>query len=470
MEDSMKHVGLIFSEFVKIAKSASPWWKGKKFRHPKTSNFVVFKSLPPDEQRRLNALHKEKSKKKEERLARRKARLERRKERAKLRAEKRKLRAEKKKERARKLKEKANIKPDTHPTYFTQDGKRLYTHHGYRTDVALNLNPEWDSSTDNTHYATQVIGKSKKSGNPIKQYYYTENYIKKHQKAKFANNIRFHEILPQIREKIKTDLTSEEPRRKVYATAIALVDQAAMRIGNKKSEKNDVYGLHNLNVKHLKLDGNNIELTYTGKDEQPQHHSFKVSDVIRSNIAELIAGKNADDPIFTWKKKDQSLRITPRLVNRYLKQELGSNVTVHHFRHHHGSLMAQKYLNDIDPTKMSKKQIKGSVREACEYVSEYLGNTANVAKRHYIDPAIFQKFYKRANMTTTKKAASSVAEVNRIAAKPEKEFRFVVSDDFTGTTPDENEFYESMITTKLEDLIPYEDVDFESMDFESSKE
>lgn len=464
MEDKMKHVGLIFNEFYKIAASTDPWWKGKKFTHPKTNNSVVFKSLPPEEQRRLNALHKEKSKKKEERLTRRKERLERRKEKAKLRAEKRKLRAQKKKDRAQKKKEKLNIKPETHPTYFTQDGKRLHTHRGYRPDIALSINPEWNPSTDNTHYATQVIGKSKKTGNAIKQYYYTENYIKKHEKIKFANNIRFHEMLPRIREKIKTDLTSEEPRRRVYATAIALVDQAAMRIGNKQSEKNDVFGLHNLNVKHLKLDGNNVELTYTGKDEQPQHHSFTVSDVIRSNIAELIADKKPDDPIFTWEKKGKKLRITPRLVNRYLRQELGSNVTVHHFRHHHGSLMAQKFLDDIDPSKMSKTQIKKSVREACEYVSEYLGNTANVAKRHYIDPAIFQKFYKKAGMNP-KKAAEVVTGINKAAAH-----KLVVTDDFTGTTPDENDFYESMITTKLEDLIPYEDIDFEGMDFESDKE
>jgi len=55
----MKHLLQIQSEFVKEAA----WWSGMKFRHPESNNLVKFRSLPIEKQKRLNILHKEKSKK-----------------------------------------------------------------------------------------------------------------------------------------------------------------------------------------------------------------------------------------------------------------------------------------------------------------------------------------------------------------------------------------------------------------------
>jgi DNA topoisomerase IB len=237
-----------------------------------------------------------------------------------------------------------------------------------------------------------------------------------------------------------------------------------MRIGNKKSEENDVRGLHNLQLKHMTIHDNEITLAYVGKKMQSQKHTFEVSDALKKNISELTEGKGPEDPIFTWNKDGKQIRIAPRRVNDYLKDQLGSNVTVHHFRHHHGSQRAEKYLNDVshDPSgnlmKMSIGQVKQAVREALVVTSDYLGNTPNVAKKHYIDPTIFEEFFKKMGVNPKEmRNAMKALGLNKTAKSEFDQNQFSVRDDISGTTPDEDSFYERMGEVVLEDLEPIEE-------------
>jgi len=447
----MKHTSQISTEFVKIAKA---WWEGKMFRHPDTNNRVKFKSLPIEEQRRLNAQHekeqteekpKSKAERRKERLKRKKERLERKKERLR----KKKEREKRKKEKAKARREKAKAKkvtPKTHPNFYTEDGKRLNTVKGYNTEIPLDINPKWDPKTDNAFYATQDNPKTK-SG---KDYFYTMDYIKRKGKEKFAKNQRFGQMLPKIRKRYAKDLVSKDPRKRAYATAIALVDQSACRIGNKGSEEaDDVRGLHNLQAKHVTMDGNNVTFSYIGKKKVHQEHSFEVDDVIKKNLEELLKDKSDDDSVFEFEKKGKMQRITPRFVNRYLRFNLKSPVTVHHFRHYHGTRLAQEYLDELDPQKFSKTQMQKSIDSAAETVSEFLGNTKNVAKKHYIDPTVFENFYKRAGMKMPKKKAASDEKMKKESAS---KFNFNTTSAPKEVTEQEENFNNWMSGLNLDDL------------------
>lgn len=444
----MKHIATINAEFVKLAKT---WWEGQKFRHPQTRHLVNFKSLPIEEQRRLNALHK-KQLKKDERLERKKQRLQRRKDRALRKKERLKRKSEKAKLKKQKRLERAKTKivtPATHPNFFTKDGVRLNTTRGIRLDRPVNYNPAWSKDNDNAFYAWQPTPTKKNKEH--RDYYYTVNYMKKTNREKFAKNKRFGELLPGIRTKYNNGLSSQDERTKIYCTAIALVDQCACRIGNKGSEEVDnVRGLHNLQVQHMKIIDNKVELSYPGKKKVDQHHEFTVDETIKKNLMELIKDKSKKDPIFTWTKRDKLIRIAPRQVNRFLRYKLKSPVTVHHFRHFHGTRIANEYLSDIDPAKFSKSAIKRAVDDAAIRVAVFLGNTKGVAKKHYIDPAVFESFYKRAGLKM-KKAANTEDDV----VKENKfDFQFgVVSDPKTSES--ETNFTDWMSNLKLEELDEY---------------
>jgi len=434
-----KHFAQICDDFLRIAAS---WWSGKTFTHPTTRHKVKFKSLPIEEQKRLNALHKKKTQKPVDK--------------AKLRAlrqkEKEQRRKQRQEEKEKKIKD---IKPETHPNFFTDDGVRLDTTHGIRTDWKVEKNPVWNAERDNTYYAFDENPKTKR-----KTYYYTENYVKTHKKVKFANVKRFMGLLSGIREKYMKDLTSSEPRKRAYSTAIALVDKCAMRVGNKKSEQNDVRGLHNLQVKHMKINGNQVVLNYTGKDKVEQHHKFNVDDTIKNNLANLVEGKQSDDPIFTFEKLGRIKRITPRFVNRYLKNDLGANVTVHKFRHANGTRIAKEYLDSVDTNKMNATSIKLALSDAINKVADFLGNTPGAAKKHYIDTTIFEDFLKRGNFKVKLKDVLKGVEASAGAMKKTaSEFVYSATSTDSSLTPEEQKFTDDINEIKLEELQPYEDLE-----------
>lgn len=438
----MKHLSRICTEFAKFAKQTKAWWSGKKFRHPDTNNFVQFKSLPLEEQKRLNALHDKKitdvKKKDKDRLEGLSERQQRR--------EQKRLEKEKKQEAFK------NMTPETHPNFFTHDGKRLNTVRGFLPNVKVHLNPEWTPEKDDTYYAKQF---NPKNDRPL--HFYTEDYIKRHDKVKFANNQRFNALLPKIREKYTEDLKSDDPRNKVYATAVALVDKAAMRIGNKKSEEDDVRGLHNLQKQHMSISGNKVTIAYTGKKKVSQKHEFEVDGILKNNLEGLLKDKGAEDPVFTWNKNGEDIRIAPTYVNRYLRYRLGSNVSIHHFRHHHGSMIAKEYLDKIDPSKMSDNQMKQTVKDAAIIVSDFLGNTPAVAKKHYIDPAVFEDFYSRRGKKMKTASSNEVLKTANTFT-----FTFKVDTSSTGLSDREQAFGDNLGAIKLEDLQPFENIDFEN--------
>lgn len=421
----MKHIAKIATEFLKIITAEStPWWTGKSFNNPETNNRVRFKSLPIEEQKRLNALHREKVQAVQDK---KKQKVQKRKDRELIKKKRVEEKLKAKKDKAeQKAKEIASITPETHPNYFTKDGKRLSTTRGFDPKKEVLYNPDWNSKKDDTYYAKQFQRKDKK-GRDVYLHFYTDDYIKKFKKEKFARNKKFGEMLPDIRQKYAQDLKSPEERTRVYSTAVALVDQCACRIGNKGSEEDDVRGLHNLQVKHIKMNGNDVNLSYVGKDKQQQNHQFKVDDSIKKNLNELIKDKKPEDPIFTWNKQGENIRIAPKYVNRYLKRQLKAPVTVHKFRTYHATRIAKEEFDSMTPLKFSEREMERSVKNAMTVVSDFLGNTPNVARKHYVDPTVIQDFYKKAGMKMPTKFASTKKIAFEATSNPnlsDKELKF----------------------------------------------
>ena len=109
---------------------------------------------------------------------------------------------------------------------------------------------------------------------------------------------------------------------------------------------------------------------------------------------------------------------------------------------------------------MNKNQLKDAVKDASLFVSEYLGNTPAVARKHYIDPAVFEEFYAKAGM----KMKDASNNITNKTASSENAFTFKVL-QLTGKTPEEEKFNDDLWAIKLEDLQPYEDIDFENGEF-----
>lgn len=130
----------------------------------------------------------------------------------------------------------------------------------------LSIPPAWSDvricPSDNGHI--QAIGFDDKGR---KQYLYHSDWISHQQQNKFNSMIRFGEILPKLRRTVYRHMIEEElTRKRILATAVWLLENTFIRIGNKSYERdNDSYGLTTLRGKHVKVRGNTIKFNFKGK-------------------------------------------------------------------------------------------------------------------------------------------------------------------------------------------------------------
>jgi DNA topoisomerase-1 len=79
------------------------------------------------------------------------------------------------------------------------------------------------------------------------------------------------------------------------------------------------------------------------------------------------------------------------MVNRYLREAAGRDVTAKDFRTWHGTVCAAQELNVCGPAS-SKTQAKRNVVAATKAVSARLGNRPATCRKHYIHPAVVELY------------------------------------------------------------------------------
>jgi len=195
-----------------------------------------------------------------------------------------------------------------------------------------------------------------------------------HSKFKSESDIKKFELARKLKRKIggirKTidkELTHSELSIKQVATALYLIDNLALRVGNEKGEDAgaDTVGVTSLRVEHIFFhDKNTIELDFLGKDSIRYNNSHVVSDQVYKNLKQFTNGKNKKDDLFD--------KIDSSLVNKYL-QSFMKDLTAKVFRTYNASNLFQKELNKID-----KKVNDGVLTE--DNINELLNlyNNANI--------------------------------------------------------------------------------------------
>src|SRR6266487_3716815 len=100
-----------------------------------------------------------------------------------------------------------------------------------------------------------------------KQYRYHERWREVRDEAKYGRLTDFARALPRIRERVDADLARPGiPRERVLATAIRILEETFMRVGNVEyARANGSFGLTTLRAKHVDVDGSRIVFRFRGK-------------------------------------------------------------------------------------------------------------------------------------------------------------------------------------------------------------
>ncbi len=227
--------------------------------------------------------------------------------------------------------------------------------------------------------------------NNRKQYRYHPQWEKFRAETKFHRLYEFGKALPLLRRRIKKDL--KEPgltEKKVIATAINLMEQTFIRVGNNGYEKlYGSYGLTTLKDKHVKIKNEDIRFCFVGK--KGVEHSITIKDKMLARIVRQCRDIPGQELFQYYTAEGKKKCIDSGMVNSYIKETTGAEFTAKDFRTWAGSLQALQCFRELGkPAK--KSDIRKNIITVLDIVSNKLGNTRSICKKYYIHPCLLQLY------------------------------------------------------------------------------
>jgi len=286
--------------------------------------------------------------------------------------------------------------PSTMFKYYTTAGLELNTAPG----TEVEMNPKYNPKTDDTFYCKHI---PRRSADGVVKYIQTYQYMSKSLSNRDVIVSKVAEVIEDVRQTWSKDLKGKDHNRKMIAAICKLCDLTYARIGNKDSEKErDVFGLHILLKKHLKITSSGITISYQGKDKVIQSH--KVSDpVIVSLLKKLMEKFKANDHIFV--RKDGK-PFSEKAINEYLLS-IGFPDTFHLIRKYHGNRIFAEALVRVRG-KFDKDKAKNLFYSMVDAVAKELGNTRGASMRSYINVNLIIQFWNKVKQPMPKDVATTV--------------------------------------------------------------
>jgi DNA topoisomerase I len=224
-----------------------------------------------------------------------------------------------------------------------------------------------------------------------KQYRYHPLWQTLRNETKFHRMYEFGKLLPSMRIKLEEDFSKKDlNEEKVLATVVSLMERTYIRIGNSDYEKlYGSYGLTTLKDKHVKIEGDQIRFSFTGKKGINQDINLRNKKLAKAvKACRDIPGKE----LFQYYDSEgQRKTIDSGMVNNYIKTATGGDFTAKDFRTWAGTLNILRSFKALGEAG-SESEAKKNIVAALDEVSRKLGNTRTVCKKYYVHPGIIKLY------------------------------------------------------------------------------
>jgi DNA topoisomerase-1 len=259
----------------------------------------------------------------------------------------------------------------------------------------------WICSIEEGHL--QAVGRDIRKR---KQYRYHPRWREVRDCTKFDRMADFAKVLPEIRRRIKLDLSKPGlTREKVLATIVRLLHTTLIRIGNEEyTKQNNSFGLTTLRDRHVNITGATVHFYFRGKSGIK--HSISVEDPHLAKIVRKLRDLPGYELFQYIDETGERRSIGSADVNEYLREITSDDFTAKDFRTWAATILAFEALCEWG-TSETKKQTKRNINQAVEKVAERLGNTVAVCKKCYIHPAVFEA-YETGRLSVVPRPASAV--------------------------------------------------------------
>jgi DNA topoisomerase I len=219
-----------------------------------------------------------------------------------------------------------------------------------------------------------------------KQYRYHERWRAERDGGKFDRLVHFAQVLPSMRRKVQQMLGETElSRQLVLATIVRLLDTTLIRVGNDQyARENGSFGLTTLRNRHVKIEGDQLRLSFRGKSGV--RHDVKVKDARVLRVVRRCMHLPGQE-LFQYRDDAGAVHaIGSGDVNDFLNELCGERFTAKDFRTWHGSVLALETLRKFCGSGGERFTVKQLLGE----VSQSLGNTPAVCRKAYVHPGVLE--------------------------------------------------------------------------------
>ena len=217
-------------------------------------------------------------------------------------------------------------------------------------DIILNLSPDAPTPEppNGGHWKERVFDPEAlwvakwqdKLGGELKYIWLADTVRHKQEREieKFDRAGELEGLIGKVRHHIEKNLTSEDIARRKVATVCWLIDNMMMRVGDEKDkDEADTVGATTLRGSHVKIEGENVNFDFLGKDSVRWVETIKPPPQVVENLRSFIGGPREE--IFSGVRSEK--------VNTFLG-EVMPGLTAKVFRTYHASRAVKKYLEALD--------------------------------------------------------------------------------------------------------------------------
>jgi DNA topoisomerase-1 len=224
-----------------------------------------------------------------------------------------------------------------------------------------------------------------------KQYRYHDAWRQTRDADKYGRLIDFGRALPRLRARIDADLSKRGlPREKVLAAVIRTMELTLIRVGNEEyARTNKSFGLTTLRDRHAKIGARKAMFEFRGKSGKVHQTGFSDARLARVvKACQDVPGQR----LFQYYDADGGRHAVESAdVNAYIREALGGDFSAKDFRTWAGTVSAARALALQGPCD-GAAGVKRNINMCVKAVAGVLGNTAAVARRAYIHPAVLEAY------------------------------------------------------------------------------
>ncbi len=223
------------------------------------------------------------------------------------------------------------------------------------------------------------------------QYIYHPDWERRRSARKQVRLANLTAVLPKIRRRVARDLQAEAGSLELaLAIGVALIDRTAMRVGRERYlEERGTRGAGTLFDRDVKVSGSDISITFPAKSGKIAE--YKITDTRLADAITRIKTLRGERLLEYRTPAGEMRPIKVQMINTYLREIAGVEISAKDFRTFHASALAGEALASLErgaSESARKRQIARVARE----VSEMLRNTPMICRKSYIAPFLFQLF------------------------------------------------------------------------------